>query len=40
LLVSGVSGEGVTTLMRAAYRLVRAARQAAEPAPEPEAWRP
>jgi GTPase len=40
LLVSGVSGEGVTALMRAAYRRVRAAKDAAAPTPEPEAWRP
>jgi GTPase len=39
-LVSGVSGEGVTALMRAAYQRVRAAKEAAQPAPEPEAWRP
>ncbi len=39
-LVSGVSGEGVTALMRAAYRQVRAAKDAAAPTPEPEAWRP
>ncbi|HXQ15086.1 MAG TPA: GTPase ObgE [Caulobacteraceae bacterium] len=39
-MVSGVSGEGVTALMRAAYRQVRAAKDAAAPTPEPEAWRP
>jgi GTP-binding protein len=45
MLVSGVSGEGVTAVLRAAFALVRAARaEAAEPegeAPEePEGWRP
>lgn len=45
LLISGVSGEGVTALLRAAYAQVRAARtQAAAEAvgteAEPEAWRP
>ena len=40
LLVSGVSGEGVTALMRAAFAAVRAARAAEHPAPQPEAWRP
>jgi GTP-binding protein len=41
MLISGVSGEGVTALMRAALSEVRAAR-AAEPRAdaEPEAWRP
>ena len=42
-LVSGVSGEGVTELLREAYALVRERRaQAAAPAPEAEsgAWRP
>jgi GTP-binding protein len=39
-LVSGVSGEGVTALMRAAFARVRAARTAEAHAPEPEAWRP
>jgi len=46
LLISGVSGEGVTALLRTAYAEVRAARaQAAaeavsETEAEPEAWRP
>jgi len=40
LLVSGVSGEGVTALMRTAFAAVRAARAAEQPAPQPEAWRP
>ncbi len=45
MLVSGVSGEGVSAVLRAALAQVRAARaQAAPPAgdrkPEPEAWRP
>jgi GTP-binding protein len=42
LMISGVSGEGVTTLMRAALAEVRAARaaSAAEAAVEPEPWRP
>jgi GTP-binding protein len=42
MMISGVSGEGVTTLMRAALAEVRAARaaNAAEVAVEPEPWRP
>ncbi|HLK24115.1 MAG TPA: GTPase ObgE [Caulobacteraceae bacterium] len=40
LLVSGVSGEGVTALMRTAFAAVRAARAAEQPAPQTEAWRP
>jgi GTP-binding protein len=43
MLVSGVSGEGVTELLRAAYAKVRARREReAAPAPETpgEAWRP
>jgi GTP-binding protein len=42
LMISGVSGEGVTALMRAALGEVRAARAeaAAETEAEPEAWRP
>jgi GTP-binding protein len=43
MLISGVAGEGVTALLRAAYAEVRAARAtaaAAEAAPEAEAWRP
>jgi GTP-binding protein len=39
-LVSGVSGEGVTALMRAAFARVRAARTAEARALEPAAWRP
>jgi GTP-binding protein len=40
--ISGVTGEGVVPLLRAALAKVRAARAAAakEGAPEPEAWRP
>lgn len=42
MLISGVSGEGVTVLMRTALAEVRAARSAAasEGETEPEAWRP
>ncbi|HYD45930.1 MAG TPA: GTPase ObgE [Phenylobacterium sp.] len=44
-LISGVSGEGVTDLLREAFGEVRRARQAeaeasAEPAEEPEGWTP
>jgi GTPase len=41
MLISGVTGEGVTALLRAAYAEVRAARAAeATPEAEAEAWRP
>jgi GTP-binding protein len=45
MLVSGVSGEGVAAVLRAALAKVREARAEAltakmEPAPEPEDWRP
>ncbi len=40
LLVSGVSGEGVTALMRAALAEIRSARAAAAHGPGGEAWRP
>ena len=41
MLISGVSGEGVTVLLRAALAQVRTARaEAASAGVEPEAWRP
>jgi GTP-binding protein len=39
-LVSGVSGEGVRPLMRAAFAEVRSRRALDAPSPEAEAWRP
>ena len=41
-LISGVSGEGVTALLREAARMVYEKRgeERAADAPEPEAWRP
>ncbi len=40
MLVSGVSGQGVTALLRAAWRQVLAARTAAATSSEAEAWAP
>jgi GTP-binding protein len=40
LLVSGVSGEGVTALLRAAFAEVRRGREQAAAPTESEAWRP
>ena len=40
LLLSGVSGEGVTEVLRELFEFIEQARDGAQPEVQPAAWRP